>query len=78
MIGNLLKNLKDNDLNEKVKNLAEKERLITQEVVEYIAEVDRRQLYLRMGYPSLYAYLTNEIRYSEGSAQRRTDAARLF
>ena len=74
----MLGNLKDNDLNQKVKNLAKKEREITQEMIAYIAEVDRRQLFLRMGYPSLYAYLTLEIHYSEGAAQRRIDAARLF
>ena len=41
MPNHLLKKLKDSDLNEKIKTLAEKERLITQEVVEHIAEVDR-------------------------------------
>ena len=74
----MLGTLKDSDLNQKIKNLAEQERKITQDVIASIAEVDRRQLFLRMGYPSLYAYLTLEIRYSEGAAQRRIDAARLF
>ena len=74
----MLGTLKDCDLNQKIKHLAEQERKITQEVIASIAEVDRRQFFLRMGYPSLYAYLTLEIRYSEGAAQRRIDAARLF
>ena len=72
------KTLTDHDLNQKVKNLAINERKLTKEILLYIAEVDKRRLYLRMAYTSLYEYLTKEIGYSEGAAQRRIDAARLM
>jgi len=58
--------------------LAAQERSITQEILEHIAEVDRRKLHLKMSYPSLFDYLTREIGYSAASAQRRIDAARLM
>lgn len=75
---NKSKTLTDHDLNQKVKSLAIEERKLTKEILLYIAEVDKRRLYLRMAYPSLYEYLTKEIGYSEGAAQRRIDAARLM
>lgn len=70
--------LQDFELNEKIKSLARQERELTQEILEHVAEVDRRKLYLAMSYPSLFEYLVREIGYSEGSAQRRIDAARLL
>ena len=54
------------------------ERKLTKEILLHIAEVDRRRLYLKMAYPSMFDYLTKEIGYSAGAAQRRIDAARLI
>ena len=73
-----LKQLKDTELNEKVKNLVIQERKLTQAILEHVAEIDRRKLYLSMAYPSLFDYLTKEVGYSAGAAQRRIDAARLM
>jgi len=73
-----LKKLENTKLNEKVKSLAVQERKLTQVILEHIAEVDRRRLFLDMAYPSLFDYLTKEIGYSSGAAQRRIDAARLI
>ena len=39
--------------------------------------MERRKLHLTFGYSSLFDYLTKCIGYSNGSAQRRIDAARL-
>lgn len=72
-----LKKLADEALISKIKNLVSIERKLTQVMILHIAELDRRKLYLRMAYSSLYDYLTQEIGYSEGAAQRRIDAARL-
>ena len=47
-------------------------------VIEHIAEVLKRKLFLTLGYDSLYHYLTKELHYSEGSAYRRMQAARAF
>src|SRR5688572_7544683 len=71
------KQLSNTELNQKVKTLAEQERKLTREIIEHIAEVDRRKLFLDMAFSSLFEYLTEEIKYSAGAAQRRIDAARL-
>jgi 5-methylcytosine-specific restriction endonuclease McrA len=73
-----LAQLKDNELNNKVKSLVAEERKLTQIILEHIAEIDRRQLFLKMAYSSLFDYLTKEINYSAGAAQRRIDAARML
>ncbi|MBC7466908.1 MAG: DUF222 domain-containing protein [Bdellovibrio sp.] len=73
-----LGHLDDQALTAKIKKLAAIERKLTQVMIQHIAEVDRRKLYLRRAYSSLYEYLTIEIGYSEGAAQRRIDAARLL
>jgi len=40
--------------------------------------VERRRLYAEWGYSSLYAYVTTELKFSEGSAMRRIQAMRLL
>jgi len=41
-----------------------------------IAEVDDRKLYLREGYPSMFAYCVHELHLSEDAAYKRIHAAR--
>lgn len=53
------------------------ERKITALVLEHINEVDSRKMFLDYAYPSLYAYLVAEMKYSESCAYRRITAARL-
>lgn len=72
------KRLSDGELNLKIKSLAAEERKLTKEILLHIAEVDKRRLFLRMAYASLFDYLTKEIGYSAGAAHRRIDAARLI
>jgi hypothetical protein len=62
---------------EKLKQLVASERKITAEIIEHIQEIDRIKIHLQMGYPSLFAFLTEHIGYSGSSAQRRIEAARL-
>lgn len=73
-----MKTLNDVDLNQKLKNLAAQVRDLLEQILEHIAEVDRRKLFLKMAFTSLFDYLTKEIGYSAGAAQRRIDAARLM
>lgn len=73
-----MKNLNNHDLNQNLKNLVTKERALLDKIIEHIAEVDRRKLFLKMAYASLFDYLTREVGYSAGAAQRRIDAARLI
>ncbi len=73
-----LQSLNDTELTDKIKSLAREERELTRNIIEHIAEIDRRKTFLAMAYSSLFEYLTKEIGYSEGAAQRRIDAARLL
>ncbi len=70
--------MNDQELNLQLKKLVANERTLLTEILYNIAEIDRRKLFLRMRYPSLFEYLVKEIGYSAGSAQRRIDAARLM
>lgn len=72
-----LRNLSDEALDQSLFSWVKKEKAALKEVLLHIAEVDRRSLYLKMGYSSLNAYLTERMGYDGGSAQRRLDAARL-
>lgn len=73
-----LKKQSQNDLIRNLKLLVQSERRTTAEIVEYIKEIESRKIYLEMGYPSLFVFLTEEMAYSPASAQRRIDAARLM
>ena len=48
------------------------------DVVLYLREVDTRGLYREAGYPSLFAFCTGALKYSESGAMRRITAARLL
>jgi len=63
---------------EQLGKLAKAERELTAEVIESIAEVKRRRLYISEGCTSLYDYLTRRLGYSPASAQRRIEAARIL
>ena len=72
-----LKKLTNQNLDTHLKSLVAREREILSEILLHIVEVERRRLYLKFGYSSLFEYLTKSIGYANGSAQRRIDAARL-
>jgi hypothetical protein len=58
--------------------LVRTERKITHLILECIAEIDARKLYLEKAYPSLYEFLVQEFGYSPSAAIRRIEAARLL
>lgn len=64
-------------LNQRMKSLAGQERELLCEIIQTIQEVHRRKAYLELGYANLFSYLVEEVGYSEGSAHRRIEAARL-
>lgn len=72
-----LKHLSNDELLKRLNALTQKERTLQAEIIEYLREVDTRKLYRDLGYSSLFEYLTRGLKYSEGAAQRRIDAARL-
>ena len=59
-----------------LKKAVKAETNATADVVRHLAEFDRRGLYKDHGYPSLFAYCTQELRYSEDAACKRIAAAR--
>ncbi|WP_413294928.1 DUF222 domain-containing protein [Bdellovibrio sp. HCB185ZH] len=73
-----LKTLNKLELDQRIKTLAQKERELLHEILLTIQEIDSRRTFLELGFPSLFDYLVNGVGYSEGSAQRRIDAARLM
>lgn len=68
--------LTDPELVEAICRAAARERQATADVLRMIIEFDRRQLYLAEGYPSLYAYCTKVLHYSEYAAFNRIEVAR--
>lgn len=78
MSGMNLKKMKQIELDLYLKNLVRKEREVLHNILETIREVDSRRMYLEMGFASLFDYLTKAVGYSNASAQRRIDAARLL
>lgn len=76
-LNSFVKNISDQDLDSRLKLLVSKEREVLSHILIHIAEVDRRKLHLDLAYSSLFEYLTKHVGYSNGSAQRRIDAARL-
>jgi hypothetical protein len=56
-----LKKLTDQNLDNKLKELAAGEREILAEIILHIIEVESRKLYLKFGYASLFEYLTQHI-----------------
>lgn len=59
-------------------NLVRTERKITHVVLLHIAEIEERKIYAELGYDGMYSYLTRGMGYSEGSAYRRLQSARLL
>jgi 5-methylcytosine-specific restriction endonuclease McrA len=61
-----------------VEQLVRKETECTVELLEYLGELDRRQLYLELGYASCFDFCTRHLRYSEPGASRRIGCARAM
>ncbi|MCP5044785.1 MAG: hypothetical protein GY944_27460, partial [bacterium] len=58
--------------------LRSKERRAIAEVIVYLAEVDRRKLFLREACSSLYTFCVERLGYSEDAAMKRMRVARLY
>ncbi|MFA6003545.1 MAG: hypothetical protein WC881_05705 [Elusimicrobiota bacterium] len=71
-----LKNLEDAELLTRIKDLVRKEREDTAEIIAHLAEIDSRDLALRLAFPSLFAYCIRELGYSDSAAYYRIRAAR--
>ena len=72
-----LKQLPSHALTARLYELRKQERGLLVEFLEYLAELDRRQLYLELGFSSTFAFLVDHLGYTGSAAFRRTTAARL-
>ena len=74
----MLGHFSNQELTLKLRALVLEERKITRQILELINESARRRLFSEAGYSSLFDWLTRELGYSEGAAQRRIESARLL
>lgn len=73
-----LKHLTDRQLLLDTKTIAQEDRKITAKLLHHLKEVETRKLYSEAGYTSLFNYVVQELGYSDGSAARRINSARLL
>jgi hypothetical protein len=71
-----LRHLTDEELVARTKSLAARERDATALLVAHLAELDTRDLHLRAGYSSLFAYCKDALSLSEHDAYHAVEAAR--
>ena len=68
---NNLAQLTDNEPISNLTALVEVEIHASAKIVLHLAEMDDRELYLELGYPSLFQYAHRKLGYSEPAANRR-------
>jgi hypothetical protein len=73
-----LRTLSDKTLLENLNHLVRNEREIVLKVLHHLREVERRHLYAKLSYSSLFEYAVKELKYSESAAQRRISSMRLL
>lgn len=71
-----IRQLSDDELVARVKSLAARERRATALLVAHLAELDARDVHLRAGYSSPFAYCRNALALSEHEAYNRIEVAR--
>ena len=69
--------LSDRELLRETRNLVRHERHLQGAVIDHLAEIDARGLYLQRGFSSLFDYAVRELGYSDAAAARRIGAMRL-
>ena len=69
--------LSDRELLRQISSLVRHERHLLGAVIDHLAEIDARRLYLQRGCSSLFDYAVRELGYSDPAAARRIGAVRL-
>ena len=69
--------LSDDRLLERTKELSGIEHHLEVVVIDHLREIQKRRLYLRRGFSSLFDYAVRELDYSDAAAWRRLKAMRL-
>src|SRR4051812_18504084 len=73
-----MQDLTDTELLAQTEQLAKEERRLSIEVLKHLRELNKRKLFLSLGYASLFDYTVNGLKYSHGAAARRIQAMRLI
>lgn len=73
-----LQNIENHDLISRTEKLARSERKITHLILLHINEIENRRLYADLGFDGMFSFLTKHLAYSESSAYRRLQSARLL
>ena len=77
MSNHSLSHLANPVLRQNTLTLSARDRTTTATLLAHLAEIDLRRLYRAEGYPSMFQWCVGVLRFSEDSAGRRIQAARL-
>lgn len=61
-----------------LERLVKSERKIMHQILVHIAEVEKRKIFLELGFSSIYKFLTQHLGYSEDAAYDRMAGARML
>ncbi len=75
---NSLAHLPADALTARLYEIRKEERALLVEFLEYLVEVERRRLFLELGFPSMFVFCTDFLGLSRGSTYRRTKGAELL
>ncbi len=73
-----IKFLDNSALVAEIRNAAKNEQDLTLQVIELIAEINLRKIFLKLGFSSLFDFVTKDLGYEPSSAMRRIQAARAI
>ena len=68
----------DQKLIESTAFVVKKEKVLTLQVLEHLAEMSRRKLFAVLGYGSLFEYCVKSLKYGEAEAHHRISAMKLI
>ena len=73
-----LQNISDQKLIEDTSIVVKKEKVLTLQVLEHLAEINRRKLFAVLGHGSLFDYCVKTLKYGEAEAHHRIQAMKLI
>ena len=73
-----LQDLSDDQLLVAMEKIAQGERALLTQALHHLREVERRRLFSKLGFKSLFDYAVKKLLYSEDQAYRRISAMRLL
>jgi 5-methylcytosine-specific restriction endonuclease McrA len=69
--------LGNDELLRALSSIVKRDNALTAELLAHLAECDERRLHLELGFPSMFAYVTEALGFCEATAWRRVAAARV-